>query len=144
VDVLVTRDERAAMVALLEAEYASPEEAAESVFAGAAEILMRRDSWGLGLDGIAWGPFYSLREVKKVAAVIGARIAKLYAPAVLVGKALGTFEDVRYCPECQHPRLAHMDRSWKWKGERWARQPGCCATNCECKQTFSQPRKRAA
>ena len=140
----MTRDEQAAIVALLEAEYTSPEEAATAVFAGVVDIIMRRDSWGLGLDGIAWGPFYGLREVRKVAGVIGARIAKLYAPAPLVTRALVAPENRQLCAECHHPRLAHIDRTWTWKGEKWARQPGCCATQCQCTQTFPQARRKAA
>lgn len=139
----MTKDEAAAILALLEAEYASEKEAAQAVFDGVVELLRKRHAFGVGLDGIAWGPYYSLTEAKKVAGNIGGRVAKLYAPAPLVDKVLKVYQDSNYCEECNHPKIAHCERYWtEWRGEPWAREPGCSVPQCQCKQVY--PQKKAA
>lgn len=142
----MTKDEEAAILALLEGEYESPREAAQAVFDGVAALLMNRDAYGVGYHdeavSLAWGPFYSIHAANKIAKVIGGGVAKLYAPTPLALKSLSKPASSRYCEECEHPRFAHNDRQWRHYQEQVVHPPGCVVRNCGCTQVYPYKKGR--
>ena len=109
--------EKAALVEALEVDYDTAEDAAKAVFNLSAELLARRDSigaqiWGDSKLPLAVGPFYSVRDVQKLADSLPSgwvHAATLYSPAVLTEKATRAPSDTRFCGVCGHPRFAHFN-----------------------------------
>ena len=108
-------EERTAVLAMLDTEYSSPEDAADAVFNGVQKLLEERDSHGVRVRvgdtlDVAVGPFYGLTEARKAVKELGgmATIAPMASPGGFFKKLEEMDLDRRYCDVCEHPRFAHL------------------------------------
>lgn len=130
-------DEVRQVVDLLESdEFDSPDAMAKELIKLCAGLLAERETYAVGEGGIAWGFWHDARSAQKAAEQIGGQVAKVY-PSGPLERRLAAFEvDSRrgFCPRCNHPWLAHIDRAYR-EGNRKTgpmREPGCCAAGCTC------------
>lgn len=122
--------ERAAVMALLEAEHPSAEALADELIKTIATLLGERETFGVGLSPIAWGPFYDEGTAKKCAESIGGGVAKLYSPENLHRKVTAKPPDP-HCT-CGHPWVAHSAVRYKhYRSKTWS-DPGCVVKGCDC------------
>ena len=137
------RAEKDAINAVLEAEYASQDDAAEAVFDCVMGLLASRDSYGVRLDYEgnavgAYGPFYDKRKAARAAKiheqVVGpgmANVAPLRAPSRL-SEGEYTAPNGRVCDDCNHPKFAHFS----FYGDAQRPRTGCIVKGCKCKTTY--------
>jgi hypothetical protein len=124
-------DERAKLIAALEAEYPSDRVAADTLFQLVVDLLSARDAYGiriqLGEDmHFAYGPWWHRTIVKKFAGSLpGASFHPLASAARLEHLAHpDSHRRLTGCPTCAHPRFAHG-----FPGKR-----GCVVKGCKCKE----------
>ena len=132
----VRKDETAVVVEILETEFDTAEQMAIELIKKVAELLCERESYAVGLDGIAWWGWWDARSAGKAAESIGGRVGKVY-PSGPLERRLTAFSGISergLCPGCKHPWPAHIDRPWR-EGTRKTgptKPPGCCVLNCPC------------
>jgi hypothetical protein len=127
VKITLRNDERAAIIAALEGEYASDRLAADELFGTVVDALTQRDSFGIKYMGFAFGPWFHGTAVKKLATSLpGSTIHRLHSSQrfeiLLDGD---THRKSTSCESCQHPLFAHGF------GGR-----GCVVRKCKCKEVF--------
>ncbi len=136
-------EEVKAISELLEGEYPTAKAMAAAIYKGTEQLIMKRDSYGIGIPGVAYGPFYDLRSAKKIAGIVDGKLARLYSPARLAERALTPLLDSRYCEDCNHPWFAHSSSSFRVYGEAESKPQGCCVKACDC-VNFLSTRGKAA
>jgi hypothetical protein len=130
VSIRVRGAERDAVMALLETEHESVEALADALIKTVAAMLGERETYGVGLTPVAWGPFYDEASAKKCAVSVGGGVAKLYSPEDLYRKV--TAKPIDYQCECGHPWVAHSAMRYKhYRSKAWS-MPGCVVKGCEC------------
>lgn len=129
------KDQVAAMVEVLDAEYESADEAAKAAFKRAVELFTEDDTWGVAAGPRAYGPFTNAAKAKGAAKYFGlpeTAVRKLFGAANLRYSDVKTAPG-RYCEDCQHPKAAHFPHTKK-NQTAW----DCLVKGCSCKRTYKE------
>lgn len=119
--------ETAAILDLLNDEWADEAELAQALLDRFFELLADRNLYGVKWGAAAYGPFITKQSAEKLCrALDGAATAHHLQAANTLVRIVEKVdpEDRRYCAECKHPRFAHSFPNHK----------GCLVKNCTCEE----------
>jgi hypothetical protein len=133
-----TAVELQAVVDVLEQDHETAREAARAVLDASRAILRRRDSYAAitrmdeGLT-LIYAPWWDKRAAAKAAeALPGDRaVIRVFSSAGLEDRQ-AVRPTSKECPECGHPRLAHIARQWRAYKAPTMLPAGCMVGGCGC------------
>jgi len=126
------KDERARILALLEADFPDGDKLADAILKEAYALLQQRDWYVFGaqLDTLTfpYGFFATSNEAVKAALVAGgpcAGVVRVLPAAKLAERMAELDKSTRPMCECRHPWDIHLDQ---------AKTPGCPTRGCPCER----------
>jgi len=131
------KEERAALIELLEAEWDTPDALASALLKESFRLLQERDLWGLAVDHaglrVVYGPFATEGDVERAHKALGVGVGyvgKMYAAAGVLRQDVEPL--LGLCAACAHPKGVH-DHPKAWgrcmAGTTQKENPAC-----PCKQ----------